>query len=141
MMSAAATVLRQLPADAHPPQLLGVTVLTSLGQDDLEQVGIRDGLESQAVRLAKLAADAGLDGVVASPSELSQLRGLLGSGMKIVTPGIRPSGSDLNDQNRIAAPAAALQAGADYLVIGRPITASSDPVASLERILRELRPH
>jgi orotidine-5'-phosphate decarboxylase len=99
---------------------------------------VNGDVASHVTRLARLAEQAGLDGVVASPSELGLLRGQLGSAMKIVTPGIRPTGSETNDQSRIATPAAALQAGADYLVIGRPITASSDPAASLEKILSEL---
>ena len=138
MMSAAANALKQACSAVERPQLLGVTVLTSLADEDLVQVGIRADAASQVATLAKLAEEAGLDGVVASPSELSLLRRHLGRAMKIVTPGIRPAGSEVNDQSRIATPAAALQAGADYLVIGRPITASSDPVASLERILSEL---
>jgi len=138
MMSAAANALKQMRGAAERPQLLGVTVLTSLAEEDLVQVGVSAGVAPQVARLAKLAEEAGLDGVVASPSELSLLRGQLGSAMKIVTPGIRPAGSEVNDQSRIATPAAALQAGADYLVIGRPITASSDPAASLEKILSEL---
>ena len=138
MMSAAANALKQMRGAGERPQLLGVTVLTSLADEDLVRVGVSAGVASQVARLAKLAEEAGLDGVVASSSELSLLRRQLGRAMKIVTPGIRPAGSEVNDQSRIATPAAALQAGADYLVIGRPITASSDPVASLEKILSEL---
>ena len=138
MMSAAANALKQACNAVERPQLLGVTVLTSLADEDLVQVGIRADAASQVATLAKLAEEAGLDGVVASPSELSLLRRHLGRAMKIVTPGIRPAGTEVNDQSRIATPGAALQAGADYLVIGRPITASRDPVASLEKILSEL---
>jgi orotidine-5'-phosphate decarboxylase len=138
MMSAAASALSQWRGSAERPQLLGVTVLTSLTHEDLAQVGVSADVGTQVARLAKLAEQAGLDGVVASPAELGLLRGQLGRRMKIVTPGIRPSGSDMHDQSRIATPAAALQAGADYLVIGRPITASSDPAASLEKVLSEL---
>ena len=138
MMSAAANALKQKPDIEERPQLLGVTVLTSMAGADLAQVGVNVDVASQVIRLARLAEEAGLDGVVASPSELSLLRGQLGSAMKIVTPGIRPAGNEVNDQSRIATPAAALHAGADYLVIGRPITASSDPAVSLEKILSEL---
>ena len=138
MMSAAANALKQRPDIQERPKLLGVTVLTSMAGADLAQVGVNVDVASQVIRLARLAEEAGLEGVVASPSELSVLRGQLGSAMKIVTPGIRPAGSEVNDQSRIATPAAALRAGADYLVIGRPITASSDPAASLEKILSEL---
>jgi orotidine-5'-phosphate decarboxylase len=138
MMSAAANALKQMRSNQELPQLLGVTVLTSMADEDLVQVGVGGSVASQVERLAMLAEEAGLGGVVASPSELRRLRAQLGRAMKIVTPGIRPAGSDVNDQSRIATPAAALQAGADYLVIGRPITASSDPLASLEKILNEL---
>jgi orotidine-5'-phosphate decarboxylase len=138
MMSGAADALKQMRSNRERPQLLGVTVLTSMADEDLAQIGVNVRVESQVERLARLAEEAGLDGVVASPSELRLLRGQLGRAMKIVTPGIRPAGSDVNDQSRIATPAAALQAGADYLVIGRPITASTDPLASLEKILSEL---
>jgi orotidine-5'-phosphate decarboxylase len=138
MMAAAASALKQTRPGAERPQLLGVTVLTSLASEDLAEVGAIGDVKSQVARLAKLAEEAGLDGVVASPSEVSLLRRVLGRTMKIVTPGIRPSGSEVNDQNRIATPAAALHEGADYLVIGRPITAASNPVASLEKILAEL---
>jgi orotidine-5'-phosphate decarboxylase len=138
MMSAAADALKQMRSNQARPQLLGVTVLTSLADEDLAQIGVNVRVESQVGRLAKLAEEAGLDGVVASPSELRPLRGQLGRAMKIVTPGIRPAGSNADDQSRIATPAAALQAGANYLVIGRPITASADPLASLEKILNEL---
>jgi orotidine-5'-phosphate decarboxylase len=138
MMSAAANALRQMRSNQELPQLLGVTVLTSMADEDLAEVGIGGSVASQVERLAKLAEEAGLDGVVASPSELRLLRGQLGRAMKIVTPGIRPAGSNADDQSRIATPAAALQAGADYLVIGRPITASTDPLASLEKILSEM---
>ena len=114
------------------------TLVETMADADLAQVGVNVNVASQVIRLARLAEEAGLDGVVASPSELSLLRGQLGSATKIVTPGIRPAGSEVNDQSRIATPAAALHAGADYLVIGRPITASSDPAVSLEKILSEL---
>jgi len=138
MMSAAADALKQMRSNQARPQLLGVTVLTSMADEDLAQIGVNVRVESQVGRLAKLAEEAGLDGVVASPSELRPLRGQLGRAMKIVTPGIRPAGSKADDQSRVATPAAALQAGANYLVIGRPITASADPLASLEKILNEL---
>src|SRR5262245_25150622 len=138
MMSAAVRALKQMRPGTARPQLLGVTVLTSLASEDLAQVGANGDVKSQVALLAKLAEEAGLDGVVTSPSEVGLLRRMLGRTMKIVTPGIRPPGSEVNDQNRIATPSAALQAGADYLVIGRPITAASNPVASLEKILSEL---
>ncbi|MCI0623968.1 MAG: orotidine-5'-phosphate decarboxylase [Acidobacteria bacterium] len=138
MMSAAAVALKSLATGANRPMLLGVTVLTSMAEGDLAQVGVMPGVESQVARLARLAQETGLDGVVAAASELIFLRRQLEPGIKIVTPGIRPAGSEVNDQSRIATPAEALRAGADYLVIGRPITASSNPAASLEKILSEL---
>lgn len=138
MMSAAAEVASKLSAPARRPVLLGVTVLTSLAGDELAEIGFPSPVETQVVRLARLAEEAGLDGVVASPAELALLRGQLKDSLSIVTPGIRPVGSAVNDQSRIATPAAAIQAGADYLVIGRPITASADPLASLAEILSSL---
>jgi orotidine-5'-phosphate decarboxylase len=140
MMAAAAEALAALPGKTPRPLLLGVTVLTSLTGTDLEDTGSASPVESQVVRLAKLAEAAGLDGVVASPSELPVLRKQLKSSTKIVTPGIRPPGSSLDDQSRIDTPLAAIQAGADYLVIGRPITASQDPLASLEEIIKSISP-
>lgn len=137
MIEAAATAVRGL--GERRPLLLGVTVLTSMAEEDLDGIGISEPVESQVCRLARLSEHAGLDGVVASPSELILLRRHLSSAMKIVTPGIRPAGAEKNDQSRIATPSAALQAGADYLVIGRPIIASADPGKSLEQILNDLK--
>jgi orotidine-5'-phosphate decarboxylase len=135
MMASAAESLNRVSTTANRPLLLGVTVLTSLTEDDLRRLGFSSSMESQVVLLAKLAEEAGLNGVVASPSELTLLRGQLKASTKIVTPGIRPASSALDDQNRIATPSAAIQAGADYLVIGRPITASPDPLGSLREIV------
>jgi orotidine-5'-phosphate decarboxylase len=120
------------------PLVLAVTVLTSLGREDLAEIGAGSGPEDQVVRLAKLAARAGLDGVVASPEEIAPIRRELGSAFEIVTPGIRPAGADANEQKRRATPAAAIQAGADYLVVGRPITEAPDPVAAADAIVREM---
>jgi len=117
---------------------LAVTVLTSLGEEDLRRTGCPSAVQEQVLRLAEIAYKAGTDGVVASPAELGGLRQKFGRSFILVAPGIRPTGSDVNDQNRIATPAAALKAGADYLVIGRPVTASPDPAGSLKRILEEL---
>ena len=137
MMSAVTTALRSLPNKPKLPLVLAVTVLTSLGQSDLNQLGVSGNLAEQVVRLGHLATDAGLDGLVASPMEVPLLRHHFPS-LLLVTPGIRPLGSALNDQTRIATPTAALEAGANYLVIGRPITASPDPLRSLNWVLETI---
>jgi orotidine-5'-phosphate decarboxylase len=121
------------------PLVLGVTVLTSLGNQDLKEVGCDSTTGDQVIRLARLAQQAGLDGVVASPAEIESLRLQVGGAFKIVTPGIRPAGTEKHDQSRFASPGFALRAGADYLVIGRPITASPDPSASVDRILESIQ--
>jgi orotidine-5'-phosphate decarboxylase len=122
------------------PLVIGVTVLTSLSQDDLADVGVPASPAEQVVRLARLCQATGLDGVVASPQEIAEIRTACGRDFVIVTPGIRggaaTSGAD--DQTRTATPAGALSAGSSYLVIGRPITAADDPRAAAERIAAEL---
>ncbi|MDR3315277.1 MAG: orotidine-5'-phosphate decarboxylase [Coriobacteriales bacterium] len=120
------------------PITLAVTVLTSLDEATLQQVGVTRTLEQQVAALAQLAQKAGLTGVVASPREAETLRTLLGSKAAIVCPGVRPSGSAQGDQSRVSAPQEALRAGASYLVIGRPITDAPDPAAALEAIVAEL---
>jgi orotidine-5'-phosphate decarboxylase len=117
--------------------LLGVTVLTSLDQATLGEVGVGGAVEEQVLRLARLGAESGIGGLVASPRELIPLRAALGEGIKIVTPGIRPAGSAPNDQKRTLTPSEALRAGADFLVIGRPITAAADPREALEQIIAD----
>ena len=121
-------------------RLLGVTVLTSLSPDEISTVWGREirSLREEVGRLAMMARDAGMDGVVASPLETPWIRSLSGPDLIIVTPGIRPAGSDRGDQNRITTPAEAVQAGADFLVIGRPITQAEDPPAALASILAEI---
>lgn len=120
------------------PLLIAVTVLTSLKEADLNEVGINSTVEVQVERLAGLSHDCGLDGVVCSPKEVTKLRHSLGSDFCLVTPGIRPAGSDVGDQKRIMTPAEALQAGASYLVIGRPITQAADPMAAMNSIEQEI---
>jgi len=121
------------------PAVLGVTVLTSMDRADLADVGITSDLSSEVVRLAALARDSGLDGIVASPHEIRLIRECITAERFIIlTPGIRPAWSDKADQKRIATPAAAIRDGADYLVIGRAITDSPDPRAAAERILEEI---
>ncbi len=120
------------------PKVLAVTILTSLESGDLEELGISGTPVEAVIRLARLAKSAGLDGVVASPREISALREACGPRFLIVTPGIRPATAATNDQARIATPASAIAAGADYLVVGRPITGASDPVAAADAIAAEM---
>ena len=125
---------------AAPPDLLllGVTVLTSSDEATLCETGVPGAVGEQVTRLAGLGLEAGLRGLVASPHELRALRATHGEEVKIVTPGIRPAGTAANDQKRAMTPAEALRAGADYLVIGRPITAAPDPRAALEQIVADV---
>jgi orotidine-5'-phosphate decarboxylase len=125
----------------HRPLLIAVTVLTSMGPAELAAIGVDADAERQVLRLASLARDAGLDGVVCSAREAPMLRQRLGQHFRLVTPGIRPTGYEAGDQTRILTPIQALQAGADYLVIGRPITQSTDPVATLQQISAEIATH
>jgi orotidine-5'-phosphate decarboxylase len=121
-------------------RLLAVTVLTSLSPDEVSTLWGREirSIREEVGRLALLARGAGVDGVVASALEASWIRGQVGDEFLIVTPGIRPAGADRGDQNRVATPAYAVGAGADYLVIGRPITRADDPAAALDAILKEI---
>jgi orotidine-5'-phosphate decarboxylase len=121
------------------PLLIGVTLLTSLDVGDLRDIGIGATVEDQVVRLAALAHQSGLDGVVCSAQEARSLRARFGPEFCLVTPGIRPAGAASQDQSRTMTPAEAVHAGADYLVIGRPITRAPDPLAALEAIQAEIR--
>ena len=118
--------------------LLAVTVLTSMDEEALSAIGVNVSPQDQVDRLANLATESGIGGIVCSPLELTRLRSLLSENVKLVTPGIRPTGAALGDQMRIMTPADARAAGADYLVVGRPILAHEDPLAALEAIQREL---
>ena len=122
---------------ANPPLVLAVTILTSLGEEDIREVGFDRTIPEQIAKLAKLAKDSGMDGVVASPLEIELIRETCGKDFKILTPGIRPAFAAVNDQKRIATPAEALRKGADYLVIGRPITAAENRRDAFLKILEE----
>ncbi len=138
MLEAARDAVERVP---NPPRLIAVTILTSLGTEDLVDIGLVDAGPAQAaLRLAALTQSAGLDGVVCSAQEAAALRAQCGPAFDLVTPGIRPADSSADDQSRIMTPRAAMNAGASYLVIGRPITRAADPVAALERINVEIRP-
>ena len=117
--------------------LLGVTVLTSSDQESLRETGVQAALEEQVVRLARLGVEAGISGLVASAQELAALRTAVGPQVTVVTPGIRPRNASPDDQKRAVSPADALRAGANYLVIGRPIIASADPRRALEEIIAD----
>jgi len=123
---------------AHPPKLIAVTVLTSMAQEDLAGIGITASPAEMVLRLATLAQDSGLDGVVCSAQEAALLRQHCGSDFCLVTPGIRPADAAADDQSRIMTPRAALQNGASYLVIGRPVTKAADPLSALQNISREI---
>jgi orotidine-5'-phosphate decarboxylase len=139
MMRAGAEVLAKLGTDR--PKLLGITILTSLKQSDLRRVGIGGTPGSRALSLARVAKKCGLDGVVASPQEVRQIRRGCGRDFLIVVPGIRPISGESkrrDDQARVATPAEAIRAGADYLVVGRPITAAADPPRAARAIAEEI---
>ena len=119
-------------------RLLGVTVLTSMNDGDLAQAGYAGTASELVLRRAADARAAGMDGIVAAPAEAAAVRAIVGPDMLIVAPGIRPVGAEASDQKRIATPAAAIRAGADYLVVGRPVTAAADPGAAAEAIVDEI---
>ncbi|MGE0847255.1 MAG: orotidine-5'-phosphate decarboxylase [Flavobacteriaceae bacterium] len=119
-------------------KVLGVTVLTSLDDDDLEQAGFSESVEALVRRRAVQARKAGLDGLVCSPLEAEKLRRLIGDDMALVTPGVRPAGSDSGDQKRVATPASTIRAGSDYLVVGRPVLEAGAPRDAARRIVDEI---
>jgi len=120
------------------PIMLGVTVLTSLGQEDLQRLGVEHKIADQVVRLALLTKEAGMDGVVASPHEVTDIRQACGQRFVIVTPGIRPADSQRNDQQRVMTPADAVRAGVDYIVVGRPILEAKNPIMAAREIVAEM---
>jgi orotidine-5'-phosphate decarboxylase len=121
------------------PIMLAVTVLTSLNQDDLERVGVERKVADQVVRLALLTKEAGMDGVVASPHEVADIREACGRRFVIVTPGIRPSDGNRNDQQRVMTPQDAIRGGVDYIVVGRPIIEAKDPVFAARAIVADMQ--
>lgn len=141
MMRKTAEATRQEVAETGLPKplVLAVTVLTSIDQATLnEEIGIPGDMEAQVVKWAKLAKECGLDGVVASPREVRAIRKACGADFALVIPGIRPAWAAANDQKRIMTPKEAICAGATYLVVGRPITASNDPVCAAQRVVKEI---
>ncbi|MGB2578689.1 orotidine-5'-phosphate decarboxylase [Elusimicrobium simillimum] len=138
MMQAAATAAKENSKKGKTPIVLGVTILTSLDDKELKKLGFKDGAEKMVVKLAKMAKEAGLGGIVSSPKEVKKLRKALGPGVALVTPGIRPLWSVAGDQKRIMTPKGAIKAGADYMVIGRPITGHKNPVEAAELIAKEI---
>lgn len=121
-----------------PPLLIGVSVLTSMTEADLHEIGINSSPLDHVLKLGGLAKESGLDGLVCSAHEASLLKGELGEEFKLVTPGIRPEFSDKGDQKRIMTPSQALRAGSDYLVIGRPITQANDPLEAMVKVVQEI---
>lgn len=136
MMEASANRLANIPN--QKTYLIAVTVLTSMDQSDLVEIGIDSTPEEHVLRLASLAKSSGMDGVVCSAQESSMLSQQLGRDFVLVTPGIRPAGSDAGDQKRILTPSEAMAAGSHYLVMGRPITQAADPIAVLTQVNKEL---
>jgi orotidine-5'-phosphate decarboxylase len=134
MMRAAA----EAASHPHSPRLLAVTVLTSMDANELQGIGITASPADQVLRLAKLAQSSGIDGMVCSAEEVSTLRQQLGPDTILVIPGIRPAGASIEDQKRVATPAQAIAGGASMLVVGRPITRATDPVAATHAILLEI---
>ena len=130
-MRAAVDAARSENADV---KIIGVTILTSHDATSLSEIGLREEPETGVLRLAELAQKSGLDGVVCSPLEIVKIRQICGEDFLIVTPGVRPANAELGDQKRVLTPQAALDAGASWLVVGRPITAASDPVAAAKAL-------
>lgn len=138
--AAGGTSMLRAATDAAGNQLniLAVTVLTSLGDDDMQEIGVSGRVADQALRMAELAQNTGCRGVISSPREASLLRKALGEGFAIVTPGVRPAGAERHDQQRIATPAEAIGNGASHIVVGRPITHAPDPAAAARAIISEI---
>lgn len=136
MLSAAREAIDK---NKQQPLLIAVTVLTSMTDDDLKQIGVTKSVNEQVMALARLSNQCKLDGVVCSAHEVKAIRQEIGKHFKLVTPGIRPAGVDQNDQRRVMTPTEAIQAGSDYLVIGRPVTQAPDPLQALQAINDEIK--
>lgn len=141
MMKRAVEIARETAVKENKPLplILGVTVLTSLKDSDLEEIGFSSDSRNQVLRLARLAVEAGIEGIVCSPQELELLRASLGEKLRIITPGIRPAWAEAQDQKRIMTPGEAIKKGADFLVIGRPITRAPVPREAFNRVVEELQ--
>jgi len=140
MMRQTVAVVRQTAETlkVRRPLVLAVTVLTSLAQSDLAAVGITDGIEDQVRRLAQLAQRSGADGVVASPQEIDLIKTACGTEFLVVTPGVRPKAAQADDQKRVLTPGEAIRKGADYIVVGRPVTEAPDPLVAVKEIIKEI---
>ncbi|MFZ5596143.1 MAG: orotidine-5'-phosphate decarboxylase [Bacillota bacterium] len=142
MMREAAAAVRDEAAKlgVPAPMVIAVTILTSIDREMLNgRLGIPGEVRDCVVRWSSLALDCGLDGVVSSPLEVAAIREACGPGFKIITPGVRPAGAETGDQRRVTTPSGAIKAGADYIVVGRPITASADPRESAKKIVEEIK--
>ena len=139
MMRAAAAAVEEfcISDGCRKPMLIGVTVLTSFDLLALKKIGIGDSVEAQVLRLAKLARDSGMNGLVTSPLEILPVRREVGSSLALVTPGVRLAGAGKDDQKRVATPGEAMRAGADFLVVGRPITAAKNPALAAAQMLED----
>lgn len=138
MKETVAAVARNTPSGAERPKVIAVTILTSMDDKALKETGFGKKMQAQVLSLAKLAKKSGLDGVVASVSEASLIKKELGGDFLVVTPGIRPLWAAAGDQKRIATPSAAIKNGSDFIVVGRPVTESSDPAKTARRIVKEI---
>ena len=124
--------------DSPRLKLLAVTVLTSLDQESLKKIGVDMALEDLVLKRAEFAAEAGVDGIIASAKEAAAIKTRFGDALTIVTPGIRPAGAAIDDQKRVVTPTSAIKAGADYLVVGRPVIAAKDPAAAARAVIDEI---